>query len=78
MQVAKWGNSLAIRIPTAVAEALDLKVGDEINVRVSDDRTFDIERDDSREQAMARIRASKIKLQTDWKFDREASNERWK
>ena len=78
MQVAKWGNSLAIRIPTAVAEALDLKVGDEINVRVSDDRTFDIERDDSREQAIARIRASKIKLPTDWKFDREAANERWK
>lgn len=76
MQVAKWGNSLAIRIPTAVAEALDLKVGDEINVRVSDHRTFDIERDDSRERALARIRASKIKLPTGWKFDRETANER--
>ncbi len=27
MQVAKWGNSLAIRIPAAVAEALELKAG---------------------------------------------------
>lgn len=76
MQVAKWGNSLAIRIPAAVAEALDLKVGDEVAVRVSEHRIFDIERDDSREQALARIRGSKIKLPADWKFDREAANER--
>ena len=76
MQVAKWGNSLAIRIPAAVAEALDLKVGDEVAVRVSEHRTFDIERDDSREQALARIRDSKIKLPADWSFDREAANER--
>lgn len=25
MQVAKWSNSLAVRIPAAVAEALELK-----------------------------------------------------
>ena len=30
MQVAKWGNSLAIRLPAAVVEALKLKEGDEI------------------------------------------------
>lgn len=30
MQVAKWGNSLAVRLPTAVVEALDLKEGDQI------------------------------------------------
>jgi hypothetical protein len=28
MQVAKWGNSLAVRLPSAVVEALDLKEGD--------------------------------------------------
>jgi len=27
MQVAKWGNSLAIRLPAAVVEALELKEG---------------------------------------------------
>ena len=30
MQVAKWGNSLAVRIPAAVAKALELRAGDEI------------------------------------------------
>jgi Antidote-toxin recognition MazE, bacterial antitoxin len=28
MQVAKWGNSLAVRLPATVVEALDLKEGD--------------------------------------------------
>lgn len=28
VQVAKWGNSLAIRLPAAVVEALGLKEGD--------------------------------------------------
>lgn len=27
MQVAKWGNSLAVRLPAAVVEALELKEG---------------------------------------------------
>ena len=35
MQVAKWGNSLAIRLPAAVVEALELKEGDEIEIHVA-------------------------------------------
>ena len=30
MQVAKWGNSLAVRLPAAVVQALELKEGEEI------------------------------------------------
>ena len=32
MQVSKWGNSLAIRLPAAVVEALELHEGDDIEV----------------------------------------------
>ena len=32
MQVAKWGNSLAVRLPAAVIEALQLKAGDDIEI----------------------------------------------
>ena len=39
MHVAKWGNSLAIRLPAAVVEALELKDGDQIEIRVADART---------------------------------------
>ena len=34
MQVAKWGNSLAVRLPASVVEALDLKPGDDIQIHV--------------------------------------------
>ena len=32
MQVSKWGNSLAIRLPASLVEALDLKPGDRIEI----------------------------------------------
>jgi antitoxin MazE len=76
MQVAKWGNSLAIRIPSVVVEALDLKEGDDIEVLVSGDRTIEVSRDDRREKALERMRASKWTLPPDWKFDRDEVNER--
>ena len=76
MQVSKWGNSLAIRLPAAVAEALGLKEGDEVEVHVVGDRAFDIDRDRSRERALARIRAFRKRLPPDWKFDREDANAR--
>lgn len=76
MQVSKWGNSLAIRLPASVVEALELKEGDQIEVRVVGDRAFEIERDRSREQALKRIRAFQKPLPPDWKFDREEANAR--
>ena len=76
MQVSKWGNSLAIRLPAAVVEALELKAGDEVEVHVMGDRAFGIDRDRSRERALARIRAFRKTLPADWKFDREEANAR--
>lgn len=76
MRVAKWGNSLAVRLPAPVVEALQLKEGDEIEVHVVGDRAFDITRDKSRERALARIRAFRKDLPADWKFDRAEANAR--
>lgn len=36
MQVSKWGNSLAVRLPSAVVEALRLKEGDDVRIEVAD------------------------------------------
>jgi antitoxin MazE len=74
MQVSKWGNSLAIRLPAAVVEALGLKAGDEVEVHVVGERAFGIDRDRSRERALERIRAFRKELPADWKFDREAAS----
>ncbi len=76
MRVSKWGNSLAIRIPASVAEALQLKEGDEVDIRVAGTRAFDADLDRSREQALERIKALAIKLPPDWKFDRDEANAR--
>jgi len=76
MQVSKWGNSLAIRLPAAVVEALKLKEGDEVEVNVAGERAFDIARDRSRERALKRIQALRKELPSDWKFDRDEANAR--
>jgi antitoxin MazE len=76
MRVAKWGNSLAIRLPAVIVEALELKEGDEVEVRVAGSRNFDVDRDRRRERAMERIRAARWKLPPDWKFDRDEANSR--
>jgi antitoxin MazE len=76
MQISKWGNSLAIRLPAAVVEALDLKEGDEIDIRVAGERAFDIERDRTRERALERIRSMRRPLPAGWKFDRDEANSR--
>ena len=45
MQVLKWGNSLAVRLPSEVVEALDLKEGDQIEIRIAGTREFAVRRE---------------------------------
>jgi antitoxin MazE len=40
MRVAKWGNSLAVRLPASVIDALELKEGDEIEIHVAGERAW--------------------------------------
>ena len=76
MQVAKWGNSLAIRLPQTVVEVLKLKEGDDIEIIVAGTRQFEVSRDRKREEALARLRALRRPLPPGFKFDREEANER--
>lgn len=77
MQVSKWGNSLAVRIPTTVVEALGIKEGDDITIEVVDERRFQIRRTPHTEELLARLRAFRGRLPADFKFDRlEAHGER--
>jgi antitoxin MazE len=73
MQVSKWGNSLAVRLPTAVVDALDLKEGDQIEIR---ERVFEVSRDQSKPQALARLRKLRRLLPPGFVFDREEANAR--
>ena len=76
MQVAKWGNSLAIRLPAAVVEALDLKPGDDVEIHVAGRREFDLSRKPGREELLKSLRAFRGRLPADFKFDRDEANAR--
>jgi antitoxin MazE len=76
MQVSKWGNSLAVRLPKAVVEALKLKEGDEVEITITGSRHFEVARDRRREEALKRLRALQRPLPPGFKFDREEAHER--
>ena len=74
MQIGKWGNSLAVRLPREVILKHGLKEGDSIDSRALDRAIRDV--DMTREQALERIRALRRPLPADWKFDRDEANAR--
>ena len=76
MQVSKWGNSLAVRLPAAVVEALDLKEGDDIEIHVADARNFGIRKSTDNLALLARLRKFRGRLPADFHFDRLEAHER--
>jgi antitoxin MazE len=71
MRVARWGNSLAIRIPAGLAEKLDLKEGDEVRLRAAPDGAIEIGADAAFEAAKARLAALRFDLPPGYKFNRD-------
>ena len=76
MQVSRWGKSLAIRIPAEVAQALDLKEGDDVTITVADERKLEISKDKRRAEMIGKLRSIKLELPEGWVFDRDEANSR--
>jgi len=76
MKVAKWGNSLAVRLPQSVVEVLELKEGDSIDITVADSREFLISRSPTRKDLIAKLRQYRGRLPADFKFERADANAR--
>ena len=76
MQVSKWGNSLAIRLPVSVIKALEIQEGDDIEVLVADERVFKLRKKPNKSDILARLRKFRGKLPADFIFDREDANAR--
>jgi antitoxin MazE len=70
VKVARWGNSLAVRLPQRVVEALGLQVGDHVDITAKAAGKLELSRDRRREEALARIRELSRPLPPDFKFDR--------
>jgi antitoxin MazE len=76
MQVSKWGNSLAVRLPATVVEALGLKDGDNIEIEILGEKQFQIQRTPQNAELLARLRRYRGRLPADFRFDRlEAHDE---
>ncbi len=76
MQVAKWGNSLAVRLPQSVVDALRLKEGDQIEIQVMGARSLEVDRKPAPRELLTRLRKLRGRLPADFKFDRLEANER--
>ncbi len=76
MKVAKWGNSLAVRLPAGIVEALELKEGDEVEVEVVGRRQLDVRRMADVRALLARRRKYRGRFPADFRFARLAAHAR--
>lgn len=80
MQVSKWGNSLALRLPAALVQELGLKEGDEIELAARKTKTgapvLEVARQPSRQEVIESLREFRWRMPPDFKFDREEANTR--
>jgi antitoxin MazE len=71
MKLAKWGNSLAIRIPAEVVDELGLSPSDEAQIRVTGKHSFEVVHDRSRQKALEEMRKLARPLPPNYKFNRD-------
>jgi antitoxin MazE len=55
-QLAKWGNSMAVRIPKAIAEAARLRPGDHLEMAVEDSGTLRIRKKKGKQKLSQLVR----------------------
>ncbi|MBU3699697.1 MAG: AbrB/MazE/SpoVT family DNA-binding domain-containing protein [Candidatus Kapabacteria bacterium] len=76
MRIAKWGNSLAVRLPLQLVEELNLKEGDQIDLIKGDSDTFLVHRYDDPAELLRRIRRFRGRMPAGYRFDRDSAHER--
>ena len=76
MRLARWGNSLAVRLPSSLVEALDLKEGDEIALDIAGRAAWGVEKCLTRDEAAALLRSFRGDVPADFRFDRDEANAR--
>jgi antitoxin MazE len=62
MRVAKWGNSLAVRLPKQLVNALSLKADDKLEIVDATRRRLALAKDERRRQALERLASMRITL----------------
>lgn len=75
MQVAKWGNSLAVRLPADLVRELGLKEGDQIDLH-ADDRGLSVARRRRPDEVLADLAIFRGRLPAAERLSRDEAHER--
>ncbi|MBN9887082.1 AbrB/MazE/SpoVT family DNA-binding domain-containing protein [Salipiger abyssi] len=75
MQVSRWGNSLAVRLPADLVRALDLKEGDRIELH-ADAQGLAVSRQPRADEILAGLRRFRGRLPEGAQLSRDAAHER--
>ncbi len=76
VQVSKWGNSLAVRLPKALVDELKLKPGDTLAISTATPGELIVEKRDRKAEFLKAMRAFQWEAPEDYRFDRDEANER--
>lgn len=75
MQIAKWGNSLAVRLPADLVRTLGLKEGDQIDL-VPDGDSLKVQRQPRPDEVLDGLRRFRGTLPAADRLSRDAAHER--
>jgi antitoxin MazE len=81
MQVAKWGNSLAVRLPATLVKELRLQVGDELKLKQAVRQKGQVSellvaKAPSKLEILAGVRELRTAMSPNFVFDRDEANAR--
>lgn len=81
MQVAKWGNSLAVRLPVTLVQKLGISAGDELQLHPLPRKSAEparaaVERQPSKLERLQAMRRYRAPMPADFVFDRDEANAR--
>jgi antitoxin MazE len=77
MKFAKWGNSIAIRVPAEVVAKLGIAPDEEAEITITGEHSFEVKRDRWRQEAIEKIRSLSFTLPDDYVFNREEIYDRF-
>ncbi|MFZ2154577.1 MAG: AbrB/MazE/SpoVT family DNA-binding domain-containing protein [Bradyrhizobium sp.] len=76
MQVSKWGNSLAVRLPKKLVEELGLKEGDDVDVTATDAQTIVLSKCDDKGDFIVKLRVLQKPKPAGFVWNRDDANTR--
>jgi antitoxin MazE len=76
MQVSKWGNSLAVRLPKKLVEDLGIAEGDDVDVKAADAQTIVISKSDDKSDFIIKLRVLQKPKPAGFVWNRDDANKR--